>query len=657
MEYCITFTEHCSTKLSAKLIDCFKAAGLQCESVYEGKNAVYIGANFECLVNKAIELGIRKPKKGKDIVIMQEMSSEFIHDFEGIEDQETFFTPAEKSLLVYSCIIGLTTRAISLARHKVELCGIEESLVVALQHSKPLIIEAVQALHNKEKKDSLWQNMKKNWFECPVDDIRDYFGEEIAFYFAWMSYFRWALCIPSVFGIFVYFWRNPGITVDDNFLLPLYALFIVIWAVFFIVIWRRREAELSYIWNTYGYEDAYDIRPEFNGVIRESPVTGKPEKYFPRWRRWLRYLVSVIFTLPMLFVAVLAMLCSLNLNGYIKDKHSPIYVSALAYYAEPGHIFAGDSPYYGYLIPTVAHSIVINILNTIYRSIATRCTDFENHRTESEWGRSLIVKRVAFEAFDCFLPLFYIAFYQLDVVNLRRELLGLFGGDEIRRLVTETIIPFITENVSQWRIKRQFCEIHKMSKVQEQAISDSVLEEYDQFDDYLEMVMQFGYVTLFASAFPLASAVGVVFLLIESRSDMFKLLFIYQRPKVLRTCDIGVWYNVLWCMVAVSMLTNTVIMGFSSEQLAEWLPWMYETIEGDQFIKLGYGRYIVAWVFAFEHFLILSALFITWFVNSKPKWVRVAIAKEKYEKKMEAQEAILLTTERSRSLRNSKKTQ
>ena len=45
-------------------------------------------------------------------------------------------------------------------------------------------------------------------------------------------------------------------------------------------------------------------------------------------------------------------------------------------------------------------------------------------------------------------------------------------------------------------------------------------------------------------------------------------------------------------MIAVAMLTNTVIMGFSSEQLAEWLPWMYETIEGDQYIKQGYGRYI-----------------------------------------------------------------
>ena len=99
--------------------------------------------------------------------------------------------------------------------------------------------------------------------------------------------------------------------------------------------WRRRESELSFLWNTYGNEDAYDIRPEFNGVIRTSPVTGKPEKYFPRWRRWLRYLFSFILTMPMLLVAVGAMLLSLNLNGYIKDKHSPIYVPALAYYAEP----------------------------------------------------------------------------------------------------------------------------------------------------------------------------------------------------------------------------------------------------------------------------------------------------------------------------------
>ncbi len=44
---------------------------------------------------------------------MQEMSAEFIDEFEGIDNQETFFTPAETSLLVYSCIIGITTKAVS----------------------------------------------------------------------------------------------------------------------------------------------------------------------------------------------------------------------------------------------------------------------------------------------------------------------------------------------------------------------------------------------------------------------------------------------------------------------------------------------------------------------------------------------------------------
>ena len=48
---------------------------------------------------------------------------------------------------------------------------------------------------------------------------------------------------------------------------------------------------------------------------------------------------------------------------------------------------------------------------------------------------SLIIKRVLFEVFDCFLPLFYIAFYQLNVVALRRELVGLFWGKCVSEVI------------------------------------------------------------------------------------------------------------------------------------------------------------------------------------------------------------------------------
>ena len=40
-------------------------------------------------------------------------------------------------------------------------------------------------------------------------------------------------------------------------------------------------------------------------------------------------------TVPFLVIAVGAMILSLNFNGYVKDKHSPIYIGALAKFAEP----------------------------------------------------------------------------------------------------------------------------------------------------------------------------------------------------------------------------------------------------------------------------------------------------------------------------------
>jgi len=99
--------------------------------------------------------------------------------------------------------------------------------------------------------------------------------------------------------------------------------------------WKRQESQLSYKWNTINVDHSEAIRPEFFGNIIKSPVTGKPVKHYPRWKRWLRYGLSFILTLPVLSVAVGAMLCSLNLNGYIKDKESPVYFECLSRFAEP----------------------------------------------------------------------------------------------------------------------------------------------------------------------------------------------------------------------------------------------------------------------------------------------------------------------------------
>lgn len=60
-----------------------------------------------------------------------------------------------------------------------------------------------------------------------------------------------------------------------------------------------------------------------------------------------------------------------------------------------------------------------------------------------------------------------------------------YTGDEIRRVVVESLLPFL---------KGMFVS-RKKKKVNGEGthdLSDVALSEYDQFDDYLEMVIQFG---------------------------------------------------------------------------------------------------------------------------------------------------------------------
>ena len=51
---------------------------------------------------------------------------------------------------------------------------------------------------------------------------------------------------------------------------------------------------------------------------------------------------------------------------------------------------------------------------------------------------------------------------------------------------------------------------------------------------YVLLHFHLQYVTLFASAFPLCSIITILFLFIEARSDMFKLLYLCRRPIVHR---------------------------------------------------------------------------------------------------------------------------
>jgi hypothetical protein len=63
----------------------------------------------------------------------------------------------------------------------------------------------------------------------------------------------------------------------------------------------------------------------------------------------------------------------------------------------------------------------------------------------------------------------------------------------------------------------------------------------DSLNEYLEIAIQYGYIVLFASALPIASLIGLVCSILETKIDAYKFLYLYKKPSLQGAQDIGNW--------------------------------------------------------------------------------------------------------------------
>ena len=374
-------------------------------------------------------------------------------------DTDGLFTVHERAHLV----LGILERIQIQNQELMELLKDEKhraetsSLRYALQSHE--WIDVLAPLHVDDQKAGiqtsvmwpLWQVMP------PIDQIQAYYGPHIAYYFAFLGFLgRWlvSLGLLGLSSFLFRLYRNDSI--DEDEYTPVYGLICFLWAILMFRFWERKENELAYRWGTMELSNAVDgfetettsgyghRRPEFSGIMRPSPVTGLPELYYPGYRRKIQYLLSAIVTVLMLSFAFFAMILSLNLQGYIRprERFQPFYYPRLAALAEEGAVFDAKSSWRCF-IPVIIHALCILTLNTLYRSVAKKLTDWENHETKRAYDNSLILKRFLFEAFDCYIVLFYLAFFERDVNRLRTELIAVFNIDSFRRLLMEVIIPMV----------------------------------------------------------------------------------------------------------------------------------------------------------------------------------------------------------------------
>uniref|UniRef100_A0A0G4FED9 Anoctamin transmembrane domain-containing protein n=1 Tax=Chromera velia CCMP2878 TaxID=1169474 RepID=A0A0G4FED9_9ALVE len=98
------------------------------------------------------------------------------------------------------------------------------------------------------------------------------------------------------------------------------------------------------------------------------------------------------------------------------------------------------------------------------------------------------------------------------------------------------------------------------------------LAVYDgTFDDYMEMVIQYGYITLFAVVFGVGGLCAFLSNFVEVFADLYKLLFVYRRPVPRRCKTLGAWGIILKITLWVSVVSNSWTFTFChNTKIQDW---------------------------------------------------------------------------------------
>lgn len=156
-------------------------------------------------------------------------------------------------------------------------------------------------------------------------------------------------------------------------------------------------------------------------------------------------------------------------------------------------------------------------------------------------------------------------------------------GKQAMSTVLELIQPRIYRyyNTIKMRLSRRRSSVNP--KLSQRCLRDLKLVEWGPqslFNEYLEMVLQYGFVTIFVAAFPLAPFFALLNNILEMRFDAKKLLEFHRRPVTQRVRDIGVWYRILDSIGKLSVITNGLIIAFTSEFIPRFVYQVYSSENG-----------------------------------------------------------------------------
>lgn len=236
------------------------------------------------------------------------------------------------------------------------------------------------------------------------------------------------------------------------------------------------------------------------------------------------------------------------------------------------------------MLAAAGNSAQIKVFNVVYGMLAAKLNDWENHRTETEYEDNLVLKIFLFQFINSYIAFFYIAFVNpvlttpedclkvdCDFMGQLAVQLGTVFCINVAMNAVELGMPFM---MTWWEKRKEEAALKDAENVTRTFLYPSEeqakLAGYEgTMGDYLEMAIQFGYVTMFCVGFPLVPLLAFLNNILEIRIDAFKLCNLQQRPAPVLAKDIGTWGGIIGVVATVAVVTNIGLVLFTAQILGE----------------------------------------------------------------------------------------
>ncbi|XP_069544681.1 anoctamin-9-like isoform X2 [Brachyistius frenatus] len=370
-----------------------------------------------------------------------------------------------------------------------------------------------------------------------------------------------------------------------------FAMFMAIWATLFLELWKRHRAKHVSQWKVYDWcEEEEELIME---IVNDPNCKTKQFRHSYLRSTLVLALVTVMLMLIIgfahalvVFRVVAAPLMSKCQWEFLKDHANTVAM----------------------MLGAVLHYLTIQIMTRVNRWVSLKLCDIEKLNSLAATERSFTVKMFTFQFFTLFSSLFYVAFFlgringhpgnYVRIATFRLEechpsgcLTDLFIQMAVIMLLKQTLnnifeftVPWLKSCLSRSTGKKlerkcgycyrnacrdeqgrvepcDICKLRDWLRNYHLANTDA----FSLFNEFLEMVVQFSFTTIFVAAFPLAPLLALINNIFEIRLDAIKMVRLERRLVPRKTNDIGVWTKVLEVIGVLAVIANGLVIGVTSD--------------------------------------------------------------------------------------------